>query len=128
MIPYLYLHTNGYPFLIACKWIPSTYCLLIDTLSYCIQGYTTQMVTLSLLLENGYSFKIAFSNCMQINTLSNCKQIDIHFHYMRNDTLFQLHAYGCPVLLHASGSYLSLPPTRQNLTQGQKPEGRLKWG
>ena len=24
--------------------------------------------------------------------------------------------------------YLSLPPTRQDLTQGQKPEGRLKWG
>ena len=23
--------------------------------------------------------------------------------------------------------YLSLPPTRQDLTQGQKPEGRLKW-
>ena len=24
--------------------------------------------------------------------------------------------------------YLSLPPTREHLTQGQKPEGRLKWG
>ena len=24
--------------------------------------------------------------------------------------------------------YLSLPPTRQDLTQGQKSEGRLKWG
>ena len=24
--------------------------------------------------------------------------------------------------------YLSLPPARQDLTQGQKPEGRLKWG
>ena len=24
--------------------------------------------------------------------------------------------------------YLSLPPTRQDLTQGQKPEDRLKWG
>ena len=24
--------------------------------------------------------------------------------------------------------YLSLPPTRYDLTQGQKPEGRLKWG
>ena len=24
--------------------------------------------------------------------------------------------------------YLSLPPTRQDLTQGQKTEGRLKWG
>ena len=24
--------------------------------------------------------------------------------------------------------YLSLPPTRQDLKQGQKPEGRLKWG
>ena len=24
--------------------------------------------------------------------------------------------------------YLSLPPTRQDLTQGQWPEGRLKWG
>ena len=24
--------------------------------------------------------------------------------------------------------YLSPPPTRQDLTQGQKPEGRLKWG
>ena len=24
--------------------------------------------------------------------------------------------------------YLSLPPTRQDLTQGQKPEGQLKWG
>ena len=24
--------------------------------------------------------------------------------------------------------YLSLPPTRQDLTQGQKPESRLKWG
>ena len=23
--------------------------------------------------------------------------------------------------------YLSLPPTRHDLTQGQKPEGRLKW-
>ena len=23
---------------------------------------------------------------------------------------------------------LSLPPTRQDLTQGQKPEGQLKWG
>ena len=27
-----------------------------------------------------------------------------------------------------SKDYLSLPPTRQDLTQGQKPEGRLKWG
>ena len=24
--------------------------------------------------------------------------------------------------------YLSLPPTRHDLTHGQKPEGRLKWG
>ena len=24
--------------------------------------------------------------------------------------------------------YLSLPPTRHDLTQGQKPKGRLKWG
>ena len=24
--------------------------------------------------------------------------------------------------------YLSLPPNRHDLTQGQKPEGRLKWG
>ena len=24
--------------------------------------------------------------------------------------------------------YLSLPPTRQDLTQGQKTEGQLKWG
>ena len=24
--------------------------------------------------------------------------------------------------------YLSLPPTRHDLTQGQNPEGRLKWG
>ena len=24
--------------------------------------------------------------------------------------------------------YLSLPPTRHDLTEGQKPEGRLKWG
>ena len=24
--------------------------------------------------------------------------------------------------------YLPLPPTRHDLTQGQKPEGRLKWG
>ena len=23
---------------------------------------------------------------------------------------------------------MSLPPTRQDLTQGQKPEGQLKWG
>ena len=27
-----------------------------------------------------------------------------------------------------SPQYLSLPPTRHDLTQGQKPEGRLKWG
>ena len=27
-----------------------------------------------------------------------------------------------------SEDYLSLPPTRQDVTQGQKPEGRLKWG
>ena len=26
------------------------------------------------------------------------------------------------------GKYLSLPSTRHHLTQGQKPEGRLKWG
>ena len=26
------------------------------------------------------------------------------------------------------GRYLSLPPTRQNLTQDQKPESQLKWG
>ena len=26
------------------------------------------------------------------------------------------------------GEYLLLPPTRHDLTQGQKPEGRLKWG
>ena len=26
------------------------------------------------------------------------------------------------------GLYLSLPPTRHDLTQGQKPEGQLKWG
>ena len=26
------------------------------------------------------------------------------------------------------GWYLSLPPTTHDLTQGQKPEGRLKWG
>ena len=24
--------------------------------------------------------------------------------------------------------FLSLPPTKQDLRQGQKPEGRLKWG
>ena len=29
---------------------------------------------------------------------------------------------------YANNKYLSLPPTRQDLTQGQKPEGRLKWG
>ena len=27
-----------------------------------------------------------------------------------------------------TAQYLSLPPTRHDLTQGQKPEGRLKWG
>ena len=27
-----------------------------------------------------------------------------------------------------TAEYLSLPPTRHDLTQGQKPEGRLKWG
>ena len=26
-----------------------------------------------------------------------------------------------------SAQYLSLPPTRHDLTQGQKPEGQLKW-
>ena len=30
--------------------------------------------------------------------------------------------------LAANAEYLSLPPTRHDLTQGQKPEGRLKWG
>ena len=34
--------------------------------------------------------------------------------------------YMCPCLLNRQPSmYLSLPPTRQDLTQGQKPEGRL---
>ena len=28
----------------------------------------------------------------------------------------------------SSTKYLSLPPTRHDLTQGQKPEGQLKWG
>ena len=28
---------------------------------------------------------------------------------------------------HQEAFYLSLPPTRHDLTQGQKPEGRLKW-
>ena len=28
----------------------------------------------------------------------------------------------------ALAEYLSLPPTRHDLTQGQKPEGQLKWG
>ena len=28
----------------------------------------------------------------------------------------------------SSAEYLSLPPTRHDLTQGQKPEGQLKWG
>ena len=27
-----------------------------------------------------------------------------------------------------SAEYLSLPPTRHDLTQDQKPEGQLKWG
>ena len=30
--------------------------------------------------------------------------------------------WNCPV------EYLSLPPTRHDLPQGQKPEGQLKWG
>ena len=30
--------------------------------------------------------------------------------------------------LSCQSRYLSLPPTRHDLTQGQKPEGRLKWG
>ena len=29
---------------------------------------------------------------------------------------------------HSHSRYLSLPPTRHDLTQGQKPEGWLKWG
>ena len=32
------------------------------------------------------------------------------------------------ILLLLFASYLSLPPTRHDLTQGQKPKGRLKWG
>ena len=38
---------------------------------------------------------------------------------------------GCPDVNApsiASAGYLSLPPTRHDLTQGQKPEGQLKWG
>ena len=31
-------------------------------------------------------------------------------------------------LLPLLSRYLSLPPTRHDLTQGQKPEGQLKWG
>ena len=30
-------------------------------------------------------------------------------------------------LREEQAKYLSLPPTRHDLTQGQKPEGRLKW-
>ena len=32
------------------------------------------------------------------------------------------------LLLKHATEYLSLPPTRHDLTQGQKPEGQLKWG
>ena len=36
--------------------------------------------------------------------------------------------FGPSLLLVSSTQYLSLPPTRHDLTQGQKPEGQLKWG
>ena len=32
-----------------------------------------------------------------------------------------------PIINWSCMRYLSLPPTRQDLTQGQKPEGQLKW-
>ena len=32
------------------------------------------------------------------------------------------------ILKYVYYRYLSLPPTRHDLTQGQKPEGQLKWG
>ena len=34
----------------------------------------------------------------------------------------------CNNYFNQDDGYLSLPPTRHDLTQGQKPEGRLKWG
>ena len=35
---------------------------------------------------------------------------------------------GSPICYEYIPIYLSLSPTWQDLTQGQKPEGRLKWG
>ena len=43
------------------------------------------------------------------------------------DVLIMWH-FGKRVLSFFGTIYLSLPPTRHDLTQGQKPEGRLKWG
>ena len=46
-------------------------------------------------------------------TASTPKQVNKRIFMMRGKNIF-------------SNSYLSLPPTRHDLTQGQKPEGRLK--
>ena len=50
-------------------------------------------------------------------TFGSCESMrlpDIHAGRLSND--------------YTIARYLSLPPTRHDLTQGQKPEGRLKWG
>ena len=51
--------------------------------------------------------------------------------YITTSTFYEIFQNITSVLLLSvkySSVYLSLPPTRQDLTEGQKPEGRLKWG
>ena len=57
--------------------------------------------------------------------------------YMINIRLERYHEYFHRIIccyeyvfirIECRSVYLSLPPTRHDVTHGQKPEGRLKWG
>ena len=73
----------------------------------------------SLVLHISTNKKDSFGRGMSFLT-SNCPLVSSNGH-------FRYHGKS----LRENGTarrYLSLPPTRHDLTQGQKPEGRLKWG
>ena len=55
--------------------------------------------------------------------------MELFHHLLRIIIMSYLKPYSYVQIIYITMElYLSLPPTRQDLTQGQKPEDQLKWG
>ena len=78
------------------------------------------------LFTHSYSISVNVWSYLQIFSWFHCNQFDLYSFIELQYSFAYNHLVSS--FLTEYCRYLSLPSTRHDLTQGQKPEGRLKWG